>query len=467
MEDLEPEPDMNERARNITRRTALGLFAAAGAGYVAFGAGRDRVRHDGKRLILDYWEKWTGHEADAMKKVVEAFNQSQDGILVNYLTMAGIDQKAKISIAAGDPPDVLGLWNRNMPFFVQCGAVQPLDGLASHGIGPESYAPAIRPLAFHGGRQVCAPSSPSSIALYYNRTIFEEVGLDPDNPPKTLEGFDEAINELTVFDGKDNVVRAGFLPSDPGWWSWCWGYFFGGTLYDEKTGQAKVDSPQNITAYNWYQSFPKRWGLDRMRRFQGAPTDNPSPYRNFFTGRLASTIQGPWLPMFMDQELGKDKFNYGACPFPVPAELYDADAPYGPIESDVLVIPAGAKNPEAAQEFIAFTQRQDMMELLNSAHAKPTPLATSSEAFIKGHPNRAVKTHEAILRSPNAFTTPWMAGWDEFGAALGAGLDAIGNLRSPSATAPLEQVQTEVTEMLDRASARRRRRGQPDPWEAA
>ena len=104
MEDLEPEPDMNERARNITRRTALGLFAAAGAGYVAFGAGRDRVRHDGKRLILDYWEKWTGHEADAMKKVVEAFNQSQDGILVNYLTMAGIDQKAKISIAAGDPP---------------------------------------------------------------------------------------------------------------------------------------------------------------------------------------------------------------------------------------------------------------------------------------------------------------------------------------------------------------------------
>ena len=101
------------------------------------------------------------------------------------------------------------------------------------------------------------------------------------------------------------------------------------------------------------------------------------------------------------------------------------------------------------------------------AHAKPTPLATSSEAFIKSHPNRAVKTHEAILRSHNAFTTPWMAGWDEFGAALGAGLDAIGNLRSPSATAPLEQVQTEVTEMLDRAAARRRRRGQPDPWETA
>ena len=458
---------MNDRARTITRRTALGLFAAAGAGYVALGAGRDRVRRDGNRIVLDYWEKWTGHEADAMKKVVDAFNESQGRILVNYLTMAGIDRKAKIAIAAGDPPDVLGLWNRNMPFFVQCGALEPLDGLSEYGITEETYAPALRPLAFHAGRQICGLSSPSSIALYYNRDIFTEVGLDPDAPPKTIEELDEAIGELTRFDAEKNVVRAGFLPSDPGWWSWCWGYFFGGTLYDNATGRAMVDSAENIAAYDWYRSFPKRWGLDRMRRFQGAPTDNPSPYRNFFTGRLASTIQGPWLPMFMDMELGKGKFNYGACPFPVPADLLNEDAPYGPIESDVLVIPAGSRNPGESMEFIAFTQKQDMMELLNSGHAKPSPLASSSERFRREHPNRAVATHEAILQSPNAFTTPWMSGWDEFAAELGAGLDTIGNLRSESAAEPLQKVQGKVNEMLERDAARRRRRGQPDPWEAA
>ena len=26
----------------------------------------------------------------------------------------------------------------------------------------------------------------------------------------------------------------------------------------------------------------------------------------------ASTIQGPWLPMFMETEIGKDAFEYGA-----------------------------------------------------------------------------------------------------------------------------------------------------------
>ena len=456
---------MNDRTKTITRRAALGTFAAAGAGYVAFGPKGSSSRREGKRVVLDYWEKWTGHEAAAMKEVVEAFNQSQNNIFVNYLTMSGIDQKAKISIAAGDPPDVLGIWNRNIPFFVQCGAIKPLTGLREYGIGPESYATAMRDIVFYGDVQTCAPLATSSMALYYNRAIFEEVGLDPDAPPTTIEEFDVAIGELTTLDSKKNVVRAGFLPGDPGWWSWCWGYFFGGHLYDARTGKATVNSPQNIAGYDWFQSFPKRWGLERMRAFQGAIVDNPSPYRNFFSGRLATTIQGPWLPMFMDQELGKGVFQYGACPFPVPAALYDPAAPYGPIEADVLVIPEGSRNPDAALEFVAHTQRQDMMELLSSAHAKPSPLAKSSAAFKRDHPNLAINTHEAILQSPNAFTIPKIPGWEEFGDALGSGLDTIGNLKSPSAKEPLDKVQIRVTEILDRAAQRRKRRDQPNPWE--
>ena len=452
-------------AKTITRRAALGLLAAGAGGYAAFGPERRRLQSGG-RVVLDYWEKWTGHEAAAMKVVVDRFNESQGRIFVNYLTMGGIDQKAKVAIAAGDPPDVLGLWNRNLPFFSQCGAIMPLDQLKDYGITESSYAKAVGPLVFRGGRQLAAPSTPSSIALYYNRKIFEEVGLDPDSPPRTIEEFDVAIDRLTILDPDGNVERAGFLPTDPGWWSWCWGGFFGGHLYDEKTGLATVDAPQNIAGYDWYQSFPKRWGLDKLRRFQGAPIDNPSPYRNFFSGRLATTIQGPWLPMFMDQELGPGNFDYGACPFPVPAALAD-QPPYGPIEADILVVPAGAKNPDASMEFIAFTQRTENMETLCTGHAKPSPLSSSSEAFVRNHPNRAVAVHEEILQSPNAYTTPWITGWAEFGMALGAGLDQIWNLKSPSAAAPLAEVQLEASEILQREADRRRRRGQPDPWEKA
>ena len=118
-------------------------------------------------------------------------------------------------------------------------------------------------------------------------------------------------------------------------------------------------------------------------------------------------------------------------------------------------------------EFIAFTQRPENMETLCTGHAKPSPLSSSSESFVRNHPNRAVAVHEEILQSPNAYTTPWITGWAEFGMALGAGLDQIWNLKSPSAAAPLAEVQLEASEILQREADRRRRRGQPDPWEKA
>ena len=447
---------------SVTRRAALWAIGGSAVGYAAFGPKPSRSA-TGDRIRLDYWEKWTGHEADAMKRVVDRFNESQDRIFVNYLTMGGIDRKATIAIASGDPPDVLGLWNRNLPFFDQCGAIEPLDGLKSYGIDAAHYAEAIRPLVFRGGSQLAAPSTPSSILLYYDRRIVAEAGYDPDHMPRTIPEFDEFIERTTIIDANGDVQRAGFLPTDPGWWSWCWGGFWNGHLYDELTGKATIDSAANVAAYDWFQSFPKRWGLDRLRAFQGAPVDNPSPYRNFFTGRLATTVQGPWLPMFMDMELGKGVFDYGACPFPVEPGL-ENEPPFGPIEADILVIPRGARNPEASLEFIAFTQQPENIELLNAGHAKPSPLATSSESFRRNHPNSVVEAHEALLRSPNAYTTPWISSWQELAMALGAGLDTIWNLRSPSALEPLERVQREAEAILARAADRRGRRGQPDPW---
>ncbi|MEE2971566.1 MAG: extracellular solute-binding protein [Planctomycetota bacterium] len=457
-----PEQDDRPSLGATTRRAVIGGIGAAAVGYAVFGPRSIRTGSS-DRIRLDYWEKWTAHEADAMRTVVDRFNESQDRIFVNYLTMGGIDSKAKLAIAAGDPPDILGLWNRNLPFFDQCGALEPLDGLKSYGIDASSYAEAIRPLVFRRGEQLAAPSTPSSIILYYNRKILADSGWDPDRPPRTIPEFDEMIAKTTVFKANGDVERAGFLPTDPGWWSWSWGGFFGGGLYDEKTGRATVDSPPMVAAYDWYQSFPRRWGLDRLRAFQGAPVDNPSPYRGFFSGRLASTVQGPWLPMFMKDQLKEKAFEYGACFFPV-AEGLEDQPPYGPIETDILVIPKGARHPEASLEFIAFTQRPENIETLCSGHAKPSPLASSSEEFREDHPNTAVEVHEKLLQSPNAYTTPWISSWQEFAMALGAGLDAIWNLRSPSALEPLREVQGEVEEILARAAARRERRGQRDPW---
>src|SRR5262247_2421865 len=98
----------------LTRRGAIGTITAAGAAFALFGP-RGAKEDPGGRIVLDYWEKWTGHEGRAMQRIVEEFNKSQDRILVRYLVTAGVDQKTLIAIAGGDPPDIVGLWSYNVP----------------------------------------------------------------------------------------------------------------------------------------------------------------------------------------------------------------------------------------------------------------------------------------------------------------------------------------------------------------
>src|ERR1039457_4930575 len=52
------------------------------------------------RIVLQYWEKWTGFEDDAMQEVVEDYNRSQNRVFVNKLTGLGeIERKLMLATA--------------------------------------------------------------------------------------------------------------------------------------------------------------------------------------------------------------------------------------------------------------------------------------------------------------------------------------------------------------------------------
>ena len=86
----------------ITRRAALGAFGAAAAGFAVFGPRGTQDIPRG-RTVLDYWEKWTRHEGDAMERIVRAYNTSQSRVWVRYIVVSDIGQKSLVSIAGGNP----------------------------------------------------------------------------------------------------------------------------------------------------------------------------------------------------------------------------------------------------------------------------------------------------------------------------------------------------------------------------
>jgi multiple sugar transport system substrate-binding protein len=294
------------------------------------------------------------------------------------------------------------------------------------------------------GRIWALPTTPASTALHYNRRLFREAGLDPDKPPQTIREMEIFIEKMTRREKDGRFVVSGFLPDEPGWWNWGWGYIFGGRLWDEKS-QITANCPENIRAFEWIQSFAKRYGTKNLQTFKSGFGTFSSPQNAFLTEKVAMEIQGVWMSNFISQF--NPKLDWAASPFPYPDDRPDLKG-HTFVDVDVLMIPRGAKHPNEAFEFIRFVQSQRGMELLNLLQRKHTPLIAVSEAFWKKHPNPYIKLFTELPRKGPTFTPPKMALWPEYQAELNSAFDEIMLLKATPKEA-LDRVQARMQPKLD------------------
>jgi multiple sugar transport system substrate-binding protein len=373
--------------------------AAALVGVAAYGervVSRDAAS---ARTTVVYWEKWTGAEADEMRKVVDAFNRSQDRILVKYLSISGVDQKTMLATAGGNPPDVAGIWDNQVFQFADLGALTDLTELAAAGgLTRDNYIHAYYDALSDGRRLWALPSTPASLALHVRPDLVPPEVATPETFPKTFEGLDALLDRVSKVNANGGIERASFLPSNPGWWNWAWPQFFGGEIM--RDGRPTLDTPEARAAFDWILKYSKKFGAQSVQNFQSGFGNFSSPQDPFMQGKVASEMNGTWKANYI--KVYKADTPWFAVPFPYPESRPDL-AGHTVATQDVLVIPRGAKHVKEAFEFIRFMQRQDVMEGLCSGHGKNSPLAKVSERFFAHHPNKEIRLFDALARSPKAF----------------------------------------------------------------
>jgi ABC-type glycerol-3-phosphate transport system substrate-binding protein len=427
--------------RSIILVLALGLPAL---GLLAFGP-RGQYGVPPARTVVRYWEKWTGVEGQAMQRIVERFNSTigaAQHIWVEYSAVSSIEQRTLIATAGGDPPDIAGLYDFIVPQYADQGALRPLDDLlAEFGIDPGEFQPIWLDICRYKGQLFALPSTPYTIALYYNRELFRRAGLDPDRPPQTLAEFSAYAQRLTTRDAEGRIVQAGFTPSMAmlGWWPWIWPCLCDGRLWDGQ--HCTLDTPAGRAAVNWLADLRDAQGALAMIAFEGTAGAIESAQNPFLSGRIAMVYQGPWMSNWIAKYA--PTLDYDVALFPsVTRERRNVFA-----SSDVFVIPTGARHPREAMTFLAYVLRQDVMEELCRNHNKISPFLKPGADFFAGHPNPHIRVFAELAASPDAFSYPQMPMWLQVLDELKPMLNTV--LKEPQrANVAIETTQRKVNQIV-------------------
>ncbi len=408
------------------------------------------------RVVVEYWEHWSGREADAMQQIVDEFNATvgkEKHIFVHFLSQSDINQKTLLAAAANVPPDIAGLWDKPLPQWAALGALEPLDDLAAaHGKSEGYYKPIYWKGLHYNGHLYALLSTPNVVGLLWNKRIFLDhagelraAGLDPTRAPRTLNELDQYAAILNQTDSAGRLLSAGYLPTEPGWYLEQTPLWFGANLYDENTGHFTLDSPETLAAFRWIASYSKKLTPKVLNDFHAALGAYGTAGNPFLTGQLVMEQQGPWVQTVIEQfrpqmnqwqrrETRADRAEWSVAPFPrrsprkqkpmMPASTTPSRGA-GLIAWRFL---RGAKHKAEAFEFIAYVNRMDVMEKLCQLHCKNTPLAQHSAGWDADHANPYAEIFDRLASSPNAKTEPPVPVWPEAVDEIRATVTRVANL---------------------------------------
>jgi multiple sugar transport system substrate-binding protein len=335
----------------------------------------------------------------------------------------------------------------------------------------------------YGGHLYGLVSTPAVVVLHYNRVIFEQEtdrlrskGLDSTRAPRSIAELDAYADALTLRDERGRITRAGYFPMEPNWYvpeMWLW---FGGEIFDTEKQKFTLTDPKVVAAYDWIGSYTRRFGKDAATDFRGGlSTAFDSPQNAFLVNFVCMEQQGPWMANYIDhlrpnlqrlrwpreaemtKSIAERRKNYFWAVAPFPDIGGRGDVAYA--SCDVLCIPRGAKHKKEAFAFLAYVNRQDVMEKLCMMHSKNSPLAQVSEKFLTRHPNPYIDVFEKMASSPNARGVPQIPIWQEVEDELTAIGQAMA-LAEGDAQSALSRAQTRLQASYDNYMAIQRERRQ-------
>lgn len=231
-----------------------------------------------------------GGDAQAMEMIVEEFNATHEDIQIDLTQGSWTEYFAQLNnaVVAGEAPQIATILNFRM--VTSYPALMPLNDspvgnlLEEYGIRRDQYVEYVWDIANIDGNQYAVPLDNTMLGIYYNKEIFREAGLDPENPPETLEEFVAAAEAIAA---TGNYAFHPGAYGQPRWYRRMWYIFLwqnGGELLNDAGTAAAFNTPAGVEALEYLVSVRERGWND--------PGTNGAA--QFDAGELGMLVNGTW-----------------------------------------------------------------------------------------------------------------------------------------------------------------------------
>jgi sn-glycerol 3-phosphate transport system substrate-binding protein len=140
---------------------------------------------------ITFWHVQTAKNEDVLNELVTRFEAQQDRVRVNLVNQVGYQDlfnKYRAGLDTGALPDVAEMNGADLQALVDSRSVVPIEAcVTADDYRLSDYVPRAMAAYTLKGVQWAMPWTVSNRVLLYDRNVFRAAGLDPDDPPTTLD----------------------------------------------------------------------------------------------------------------------------------------------------------------------------------------------------------------------------------------------------------------------------------------
>ncbi len=354
-------------AAGLSLTMALGL-AACGGGSSDSGSGSSGGGSGELKVAI-----WDTNQQKGLEEIIADFT-AETGIKasVQVLDWNSYWTLLEAGATGGDMPDVFWMHSNEAVKYMSNGILLDITDKvnSSDKLEMDKFPQDLKDMYTYDGKIYAVPKDMDTIAMWYNKTMFDEAGIDYPTDDWTWDDFYDIAKKLTKDDGSQYGFCMNPSNEQDTWMNIV--YTMGGTIIKDD-GTSGFDDPNTLKAMDF---------IDKLVKEVCPPANTMSETGTdvlFQSGKVAMISQGSWMvPGFKENEYLVE--NCDVVRLPKDATTGESISLYNGLG---WVASAGTSMPDEAFQLIEWFGTKDMQQKQAELGVTMAAYDGMSDAWVK------------------------------------------------------------------------------------